>query len=74
MSMFEKYEARRARYSDEAAERRLQEFRNAAAMNRLEGAPESAEVEQQLFRLLATGRITEAEYLDICLTLAKGEE
>jgi hypothetical protein len=58
--MFEKYELRRARYSGTAAERRLQEYRNAYAMSRLEGAPENTEVEQ-LSHLLATGRITERQ-------------
>ena len=70
--MFEKYEARRARYSDEVAERRLKEMRNAYAMNQLAGAPESADADR-LFRLLSTGRITEREYLAISLRLAKGE-
>jgi hypothetical protein len=70
--IFDKYEARPARYSDEVAGRRLQEFHSAYAMNRLEGAPESEDTERLIY-LLSTGRISESEYLAISLRMAKGE-
>jgi hypothetical protein len=51
--------------------RRAFMFQHLSAINRFEGLVPSA-VDERLFQLLAAGRISKQEYMDLCLVDARG--
>lgn len=51
--------------------RRAAMFRHFASINRFEGIVPN-DLDERLFNLLATGKITNGEYLQICLAEARG--
>lgn len=64
---------RPARYADAALEKRRHEFRQAIAMNRLEGASQLTPIEADLGELWATGRVSQKEYLVLCAECARAQ-
>ncbi len=66
---FARYEARPAKYVGAAYARRLDEYQNANAMSALSGAP-IGELDERMTELLASGRVSNSEYLELTLALA----
>lgn len=62
------YTARPARYSEAETARRLADYRTGFAINALDGAPAPPEAET-LAALLASGRISEAEYFNLARSI-----
>lgn len=61
-----RYRRRPARYADAALAKRREEFREAVATTRHDGDPPLSAIEAELGELWATGRVSRAEYLDLC--------
>ncbi len=64
-------EARPALFGGAEERHRAAIFQHFAVINRFEGLIPSA-VDERLFQLLATGKISKEEYLDLCLADARG--
>ena len=65
------FEARPATFHDAEQNRRATMFSHFSAINRFEGITPS-DTDERLFQLLATGRISKQEYLELCITDARG--
>lgn len=70
-SKLARLQRRPARYADAALEKRRHEFRQAIAMNRLEGASPLTPIEVELGELWASGRVSRQEYLNLCAECAR---
>ena len=68
----QKFEKRPPAYSKVDQKQRTFLYDNFAAINKFEGIVPSA-VDKRLFQLLIAGKITNHEYLKLCLTDAHGK-
>lgn len=66
----QEFELRPAACDSAEAERRAALLEHFSSINRFEGIVPSAS-DQRLFALLASGKISKAEYLDLCLADAR---
>jgi len=75
MTLIEKkireFEARPASFDSVEENSRVFMLQHFSAINRFEGLIPSA-VDKRLFQLLAAGKISKQEYLDLCLMDARG--
>ncbi len=65
------FEARPALYDKSEQARRTQMFQHLAAINVFEGL-ETDRIDEKLFALLASGKISKPEYLALCIDEARG--
>jgi len=68
----EEFESRAAVFADAEKAMRASMFQHFSAINRFEGITPSA-VDVRLFQLLAAGKISKQEYLELCLTDARAQ-
>lgn len=66
----QEFENRPRALSDSEERRRVDQLEHMSAINRFEGIVPGA-IDKRLFRLLATGRVSTREYLDLCLADAR---
>ena len=75
MTLIEKkirvFEARPAAFDSAEQQRRAMLFQHFSAINRFEGLVPSS-VDERMFQLLAAGKVSKQEYLDLCLMDARG--
>jgi len=62
----QEYEARPAAFDSVEQSRRISMLQHLSVINKFEGLTPSA-IDERLFQLLATGKISKQEYLDLCL-------
>lgn len=67
----QEFEARPAAFQDAEQSRRSAMLSHFSAINRFEGIVPS-DTDERLFQLLATGKISKQEYLNLCITDARG--
>jgi hypothetical protein len=67
----ERYQQRQARYVRAEYEKRLRDLTNASASVSISTGAETGASTLVLIDLLASGRITEDEYMQLCVTIAK---
>lgn len=67
----QEFEARPAAFHDAGRSHRAAMLSHFSAINRFEGIVPS-DTDTRLFQLLATGKISKREYLDLCITDARG--
>ncbi len=65
------FEARPALYDKREQARRAQMFQHLAAINKFEGLMTDS-IDEKLFALLATGKISKPEYISFCINEARG--
>jgi hypothetical protein len=77
MTLFEKqiqqFEARPAAFGSVEEQSRAFMLQHFSAINKFEGVTPSP-IDQRLFQLLAAGKISKQEYLDLCLIDARSAE
>lgn len=61
-----RYRQRPPRYADIVQVQRREELKDAVAANREEGDPPLMGIEVEFGELWVTGRVSDAEYLDLC--------
>ncbi|MCB1556361.1 MAG: hypothetical protein KDJ15_03515 [Alphaproteobacteria bacterium] len=64
-------EARPVQFDQAEQNRRVEMFQHFAVINRFEGIA-ATPLDERLFSLLAAGKISKPEYLDLCLRDAQG--
>jgi hypothetical protein len=61
------FETRPATFDSAEQTRRVSMFQHLSAINKFEGLTPSA-IDERLFQLLAAGKVSKQEYLELCLT------
>jgi hypothetical protein len=67
----QEFETRLATFNDAEQDSRVCMLQHFSAINRFEGITPSP-IDERMFQLLAAGKISKQEYLEICLTDARG--
>lgn len=67
----QEFEIRPAVFDNAEQARRASMFQHFSAINRFEGITPSI-IDERLFKLLSTGKISKQEYIHLCLTDARG--
>ena len=68
----QEFESRPAVFNNTEQSNRASMFKHFSAINRFEGIVPSP-VDERLFQLLASGKISKQEYLNLCLTDARAQ-
>lgn len=71
LDKIQEFETRPASFNSAEQSNRVSMFRHLSAINKFEGITPSA-VDERLFQLLAAGKVTKQEYLELCLLDARG--
>ncbi len=71
LDKIQEFETRPAAFNSAEQSSRTSMFRHLSAINKFEGITPTA-VDERLFQLLAAGKVTKQEYLELCLLDAHG--
>lgn len=69
----QEFEARTPAFDDAEQSRRLAMLQHFSAINKFEGYIPSA-IDKRLFQLLASGKISKQEYLELCIAYARASQ